>query len=658
MATVNVTTANTFEEWRVKTNEIGTAVGDLSNLTIADSSAATIVAALNVHDTATEAAAAAIGTVGDLWDTVTYGDLVLAANKNQADIVTVAATAGISISGASLSGYTGSETTLISILNSQLAVANTTTTNVATNTTNISGNLTKIGTIGSLATTATNLVGAVNEIHTETNTNTSNIAGIGATYVAVAGDTMTGTLITPSSGLSGSTAGVSAATLLTLGTGAGTAIKINSSQRIGVGTTAHASHKVDVSGNLNATTLSYGGTDLKSIFFEQGEVFEDAVGLMFDGTETGGISATYNDTTGNIDLAIADNGHAHTISNVTGLDAQIKTIVGGMVTGNTESGINVTYESGDGTLDFDVNDPTITLTGDVTGSATMTNLGSVSIATTSTSPSSLPLAGGTMTGNITMSSTYTVDGRDISVDGAKLDGMDDAKLAGIATNANLYVHPNHSGDVVSSADGAMTIQTDAVDIAMLSASGSASGTTFLRGDNSWVNPFYDGRKVAQVKFFGPGSGSSTTTSTSWSDAGITGSIQSTVPGSTIIATLHLGYFMNQSNVSYISAMAGVQKVESSNGSYSSGGQPTSGWGLSFYQNTYHFRAPALSPYTGWNEVRDSFSMAKSFVNATSGNNWTNSNHHHFKVVHKSVTGASWETRRGETTLILMEIAPA
>ena len=27
--TVNVTTANTFEQWRVKTNEIGTAVGDL-----------------------------------------------------------------------------------------------------------------------------------------------------------------------------------------------------------------------------------------------------------------------------------------------------------------------------------------------------------------------------------------------------------------------------------------------------------------------------------------------------------------------------------------------------------------------------------------------------------------------------------------------------
>ena len=88
----------------------------------------------------------------------------------------------------------------------------------------------------------------------------------------------------------------------------------------------------------------------------------------------------------------------------------------------------------------------------------------------------LPKAGGAMTGAITTNSTF--DGRDVATDGTKLDT--------IATSANLYVHPNHSGDVVSAADGAMTIQTDAVDIAMLSASGTASSTTFLRGDNTWA----------------------------------------------------------------------------------------------------------------------------------------------------------------------------
>ena len=63
---------------------------------------------------------------------------------------------------------------------------------------------------------------------------------------------------------------------------------------------------------------------------------------------------------------------------------------------------------------------------------------------------------------------------------------DQTKLDGIAASANNYVHPNHSGDVVSAADGAMTIQTDAVDIAMLSATGTPGSTTFLRGDNAWA----------------------------------------------------------------------------------------------------------------------------------------------------------------------------
>ena len=382
--TVNVTKANTFEQWRVKTNELGTALGDLDTLTASDSSATTVVAALNVHDTSTEAAAAAIGTIGNLWDTGTYGDLVLAANKNQADIVSVAAVAGISISGNSLSGYNGTETTLVNILNAQRAVDIASDSNISTNTSGLSTVNTKLGTISAAAmgTTAATVGPAILELHSELTTATSNIAGIGAAYVAVAGDTMTGTLITASTGLSGSTAGVSAATSLTLGTGSSTAITVNSSQRIGIGAAAHATHKVDVNGNLNSTTLSYGGTDLKSVFYEQGEVFQDAVGAMLGGTETGGISVTYDDTNNHIDFAIADDGHAHVVGNIDNFTEEVQDVVGAMVSGNSESGIEVTYETGDGTLDFNVNDPTITLVGAVTGSGTITNLGSVEITTT------------------------------------------------------------------------------------------------------------------------------------------------------------------------------------------------------------------------------------------------------------------------------------
>ena len=383
MATVNVTTANTFEQWRVKTNELGTAVGNLTNLTEPLAGATNIIAALADHETRTEALDAIVGTAA-LWDTTNYGTLRKAANKNHADIETIASTAGINLAGSSLSGYNGSETTLVAILNAQYAVDNTQTTNIATNVTNIATVNTKLGTItaAAMGTTAATVGPAILELHGEVTTATTNIAGLGTTFVAVAGDTMTGTLITASSGLSGSTAGLSAATLLTLGTGSSTALQINSSQRIGVGTTAHATHKVDVSGNLNATTLSYGGTDLETLYSSVEEI-QDIVGAMVSSnTESGGIAVTYEDGDGTLDFVISDDGHNHTTAQVDDLAEFVQDTVGAMITGNTESGIAVTYDDGDGTLDFDVVDPTITLTGDITGAATMTNLGSVSIATT------------------------------------------------------------------------------------------------------------------------------------------------------------------------------------------------------------------------------------------------------------------------------------
>ena len=392
MATVNVTTANTFEEWRVKTNEVGTAIGNLTNLTEPLAGATDIISALGDHETRTEALDAIVGTEA-LWDAAgTYTTLRKAANKNHSDIETISNTAGIDLATNTLVNYDGDETTLIAILDAQYAfdggkagATNMTTTaqTLAPAIEEVHGEVTtattNIGTIGSLATSASNLVAAVNEVHGETNTNTTAIGNIAATYVAVAGDTMTAQLTVAEQ--DGSEAGINAATELTLGAASGTAIQINNQQRIGIGTDPHASHKVDINGNINATTLSYAGTDLTSKFFTQGEAFEDAVGAMFDGTETGGISATYNDTTGNIDLVIADDGHNHTTGQVDDLAEFIQDTVGAMVGSNTESGIVVDYASGDGTLDFNVLDPTITLTGDVTGSATMTNLASISIAT-------------------------------------------------------------------------------------------------------------------------------------------------------------------------------------------------------------------------------------------------------------------------------------
>ena len=61
--------------------------------------------------------------------------------------------------------------------------------------------------------------------------------------------------------------------------------------------------------------------------------------------------------------------------------------------------------------------------------------------------------------------------------------------ATVVTNANL------TGDVTS-VGNASTIAVDAVDIPMLSATGTASSSTFLRGDNTWGTPAGGGSGVA------------------------------------------------------------------------------------------------------------------------------------------------------------------
>ena len=54
----------------------------------------------------------------------------------------------------------------------------------------------------------------------------------------------------------------------------------------------------------------------------------------------------------------------------------------------------------------------------------------------------------------------------------------------VVANTAKVTNATHTGDVTGGT--ALTIATDAVDIAMLSATGTASATTFLRGDNAWA----------------------------------------------------------------------------------------------------------------------------------------------------------------------------
>lgn len=70
------------------------------------------------------------------------------------------------------------------------------------------------------------------------------------------------------------------------------------------------------------------------------------------------------------------------VADNTANDEEMQDLVGAMVTDNTENGISVTYDDAAGKLNFDVNDPIITIDGDVDGSATMTDLGNTTITVT------------------------------------------------------------------------------------------------------------------------------------------------------------------------------------------------------------------------------------------------------------------------------------
>lgn len=85
--------------------------------------------------------------------------------------------------------------------------------------------------------------------------------------------------------------------------------------------------------------------------------------------------------------------------------------------------------------------------------------------------------------------------------GASLIGIEDSggiitatdvegALAEIKTAVDLNTaktsNATHTGDVTGS--GALTIANSVVGVAQLSATGTASGTTFLRGDNTWATP--------------------------------------------------------------------------------------------------------------------------------------------------------------------------
>ena len=90
---------------------------------------------------------------------------------------------------------------------------------------------------------------------------------------------------------------------------------------------------------------------------------------------------------------------------------------------------------------------------------------------------------------VALTSSDIVDGA-ITTDKVVDDAVTADKVANaintsIAANTAKVTNATHTGDVTGAT--ALTIAVDAVDIAMLSATGTASASTFLRGDNAWAS---------------------------------------------------------------------------------------------------------------------------------------------------------------------------
>jgi hypothetical protein len=179
--------------------------------------------------------------------------------------------------------------------------------------------------------------------------------------------------------------------------------------------TLNAERVQDIVGGLVA-----GGTGITATYNDAGNTETISI------TNTGVSAGTYGSATKTTTVAVNAQGQLTSASEqnisipstqVNDFQEAVEDVVGGMVSTNTESGISVTYDDTNGKLDFDTNDFSITLTGDVTGSGTVTNLGNVSFAAT-IQPNSVELGTDT-TGNYIATIAGTANEIEVSGSGSE-----------------------------------------------------------------------------------------------------------------------------------------------------------------------------------------------------------------------------------------------
>ena len=167
-----------------------------------------------------------------------------------------------------------------------------------------------------------------------------------------------------------------------------------------------------------------------------------------------------------------------------------------LIQNNSESGINVTWDSTNQNFDFNVSDPTLTFTGDVTGSGTLTNLGNLSVALT-VQPNSVALGTDT-TGNYisTIAGTanqITVTGSGSETSAVTLSLPSDVAITGEIEAGSLDINGNAdiSGNLVThgnlNVNGNTTLGNASSDTVSIPGNMTITGDLTVNGTNTILN---------------------------------------------------------------------------------------------------------------------------------------------------------------------------